>query len=111
MTDQAVAANSSIGISQRPITSEPQSIIFNLGMSTGFTTVDIDALTFPAYLRVDYIRIYQPKGQGMTTSCSPDDWPTAEYIENHIEAYSNPNLTTWEEYGAEFPTNKLTGTC
>lgn len=111
MTDQAVAANASIGISQRPITSEPQSIIFNLGMSTGFTTVNEDELEFPAFFRIDYVRVYQPKGTKMTTSCSPDDYPTYDYIQNHIEAYSNPNLTTWEEYGGVFPDNRLTTTC
>jgi len=73
--------------------------------------VNEDELTFPAYLRVDYVRVYQPAGSKMTTSCSPDDWPTYEYIQNNIDAYSNPNLTTWKEYGGTFPDNRLTAEC
>ncbi len=31
----------------------------NLGMSTNFGEVDLDHLTFPAVMLVDYIRVYQ----------------------------------------------------
>lgn len=47
-----MAANTEAEISQRPVTGEPLYVIFNLGMSTSFTTVDIDDLVFPATMRI-----------------------------------------------------------
>ena len=35
--------------------------------------------------------------------CDPADHPTAQYIADHANAYSNPNLTTWAQAGYEFP--------
>lgn len=28
-------------------------------------------------------------------SCDPPNYPTAKYIQNHLAAYMNANLTTW----------------
>ncbi|KAJ7082214.1 beta-glucan synthesis-associated protein-domain-containing protein [Mycena belliarum] len=28
--------------------------------------------------------------------CNPPDFPTTDYINNHLEAYSNPNITLWQ---------------
>lgn len=47
---------------------------------------------------VDYVRVYQPKDQ-INVGCNPDSHPTENYIQKHIEAYSNANLTTWAQYG------------
>ena len=54
-------------------------IIANLGMSENFGTVDLANLPFPAHLRIDYIRVYQPSGQ-KNIGCDPPDFPTAAYI-------------------------------
>jgi hypothetical protein len=52
LSDRAMAANKEAEISQRPVTGEPLYVIFNLGMSTSFTTVDIADLVFPATMRI-----------------------------------------------------------
>ena len=54
-------------------------MIVNLGMSSNFGFVDIEHLTFPAYMRVDYIRVYQPEN-AINVGCDPAEFPTAEYI-------------------------------
>lgn len=100
----------------------------NLGMSTNFGPVDLDHLPFPVHMRVDYIRVYQPSGS-RNIGCDPPDFPTAQYINQcvslsrllsffdhvairYLEAYSNPNLTTWTgDYGQEWPKNSFLGQC
>lgn len=86
----------------------------NFGMSQNFAKVDLTHLTFPNTMEVDYIRVYQPK-DAKNIGCDPPDFPTAEYINtyasivvvpsmniqadrfpcSYLEAYTNPNLTTW----------------
>ena len=80
-------------------------------MSTNFGFVDLDHLTFPATMKVDYIRVYQPSN-ARNVGCSPDDFPTESYINEHIEAYTNPNLTTWrDDFKQPFPKNSFLGQC
>lgn len=80
-------------------------------MSTNFGLVDLDHLPFPAHMRVDYIRVYQPS-HARNIGCDPEDFPTAKYIDTFIEAYTNPNLTTWRgDYGQPFPKNRFLGEC
>jgi hypothetical protein len=58
-------------------------------------------MLMPGVMKVDYVRVYQ-RTAGLSPdglSCSPPDYPTAEYIANHAEAYANPNLTTWSKQG------------
>lgn len=55
-------------------------------------------MTFPNYLLIDYIRVYQKQPEG-TMGCDPDDHPTADYISQHSEVYNNPNLTLWSDAG------------
>ena len=43
-------------------------------------------------MHVDYIRVYQPKN-AINIGCDPVGFPTSNYINNYIEAYTNPNLT------------------
>ena len=43
-------------------------------------------------MHVDYIRVYQPKGS-VNIGCDPEGYPTSNYINQYIEAYTNPNLT------------------
>lgn len=63
-------------------------------MSENFGVVDLAHLQFPMSMKVDYIRVYQPKGEE-NIGCEPSGFPTQAYINQYIEAYSNPNLTTW----------------
>jgi beta-glucan synthesis-associated protein KRE6 len=55
-------------------------ILANLGMSTNFGPVDLDHLTFPATLKVDWIRVYQ-REDSINVGCNPPDFPTTDYIE------------------------------
>ncbi|KAF9049741.1 beta-glucan synthesis-associated [Panaeolus papilionaceus] len=105
--------DSAVGISARPVPQEPMYLIANLGISTGFGPVDVAGLApqFPVHMRIDYIRVYQPKGS-INVGCSPDDFPTAAYIEKHIDAYSNPNFTTWvDDYRHPWPKSSFLGQC
>lgn len=89
--EEAMGANATYDIGARPITGEPQSIVLNLGMSDSFTTIS-DTLEFPGIMRIDYVRVYQPTGGAMTTSCSPPLFPTEDYINDHMEAYTDGEL-------------------
>jgi hypothetical protein len=92
-----VGANAAVEISARPVPQEPmvctpnhssysgmftntQYMIINLGMSENFGTVDLEHLTFPNHLRVDYVRVYQPMYK-VNIGCSPTDFPTESYID------------------------------
>jgi hypothetical protein len=90
--------------------------------------VDFDRLTFPAHMRIDYIRVYQP-ADAINIGCDPKDFPTEAYIDQwvgyflgyssskyvrslrYIEAYTNPNLTTWSGYQQPWPNNSFLGQC
>ncbi|KAI0916388.1 hypothetical protein AcW1_009816 [Taiwanofungus camphoratus] len=85
-------------VSQRLISEEPMSISFNLAISTAWQDIDLSTLTFPAEMRVDYVRVYQRSGQ-KNVGCNPPDYPTADYINAHMEPYTNPNLTSWSQPG------------
>jgi len=107
----AVGPDNAVEISQRPIPQEPMYIIANLGMSTSFGGLDPSLLTFPSTMSIDYIRVYQPTGS-KNIGCDPPDFPTQAYINQYIEAYTNPNLTTWkDDYGQPFPKNSWLGQC
>lgn len=103
--------DSSVEISERPVPTEPMYIIANLGMSTNFGPVDIEHLGFPVHMTIDYIRVYQPT-DSINIGCDPPDFPTQAYINEYIEAYMNPNLTTWvDDYQKPFPKSSLLGEC
>ncbi|KAG9047513.1 hypothetical protein FS837_002098 [Tulasnella sp. UAMH 9824] len=99
-----------VQIGQRIIPDEPLYLIINLGMSENFGDVDLEHLIFPTHMEVDWIRVYQPKDQ-INVGCDPDGFPTSPYIDMYPEAYTNPNLTTWKQYGQTFPKNKLVDGC
>ncbi|KAF9219112.1 beta-glucan synthesis-associated [Gyrodon lividus] len=82
------------GVSQRLISLEPMSIVFNLGISPNWQTIDLTTMIFPAEMRVDYVRVYQRKGE-TNVGCDPPDFPTEDYINRHMDSYQNPNLTSW----------------
>ncbi|KAG9006630.1 hypothetical protein FRB94_000556 [Tulasnella sp. JGI-2019a] len=126
---EAMKADPVSGASQRPVSEEPMcvsgsfksivhylmlfllgSVIANLALSPSFGFIDFAHLQFPARMHIDYVRVYQPKDK-INIGCNPSAFPTESYIENHIEAYTNANLTTWKQYGATFPKNRLLTTC
>ncbi len=43
-------------------------------------------------MHVDYIRVYQQK-DSINYGCDPVGFPTSNYINQYIEAYTNPNIT------------------
>ncbi|KAF8973276.1 glycoside hydrolase family 16 protein, partial [Flammula alnicola] len=101
----------SVQISARPVSGEPLYLIANLGMSRNFGHVDLRHLPFPAHMKIDYIRVYQPK-TAINVGCNPNDFPTEAYINQYIEAYTNPNLTTWvDDYQQAWPKNSFLGQC
>ncbi|KAF8737934.1 hypothetical protein AX14_012116 [Amanita brunnescens Koide BX004] len=106
-----IGNNEIVQISARPVSQEPMYLIINLGMSKNFGPVDFAHLTFPNHLRIDYVRVYQ-KPNAINIGCDPKSFPTADYINRHIEAYTNPNLTTWRnDYGQPFPQNSFIEPC
>lgn len=60
-----------------------QYLLMNLGMSTNFGPVDLINLPFPAHMRVDYIRVYQPEDE-INIGCNPKDFPTEDYINQWV---------------------------
>ncbi|KAJ7705330.1 beta-glucan synthesis-associated protein [Mycena rosella] len=106
-----LAADPQTEISARPVPQEPMYILANLGMSENFGTVDLEHLTFPTTLRLDYVRVYQ-YSDSINIGCDPPEFPTAAYIETYLEAYTNPNLTTWvDDYKQTIPKNSFLGQC
>ncbi|THU76916.1 glycoside hydrolase family 16 protein [Dendrothele bispora CBS 962.96] len=105
-------ADPQVEISARPVSQEPMYLLMNLGMSRNFGPVDLAHLQFPAHMYVDWIRVYQDS-DNINIGCDPKDFPTADYINTlYIEAYTNPNLTTWvDDYGQPFPKNSFLGEC
>ncbi|CAE7227715.1 unnamed protein product [Rhizoctonia solani] len=106
-----MGADPRVEIGPRPVPMEPMYMIVNLGISPNFGAIDFDNLKWPTSMLVDWIRVYQPKG-AQNIGCSPPDYPTADYINTYIEAYTNANLTTWvDDYGQVFPKNRLVDNC
>jgi beta-glucanase (GH16 family) len=56
-----------------------QYLIADLGLSNNFGDVDLQHLTFPSRMRVDYIRVYQLEDT-INIGCDPPQFPTAIYI-------------------------------
>lgn len=90
MDGKAIGQNGNIAA--RQVSEEPMSIVLNLGMSKSWSEIQMDNLTFPTVMHIDYVRLYQKPGQESVT-CDPPGYPTTEYIVNHPKAYRNPNLT------------------
>ncbi|CAE6521538.1 unnamed protein product [Rhizoctonia solani] len=112
-----------VKIGQRPVPQEPMYMIINLGISPQFGGIDFEHLTLPATMLVDWhltlpatmlvdwVRVYQPKNNH-NIGCDPPDFPTRDYINTYIEAYTNPNLTTWvDDYKQVVPKNRLVDQC
>jgi hypothetical protein len=43
-------------------------------------------------MHIDYIRVYQPQN-AINYGCDPEGFPTSNYINQYIDAYTNPNYT------------------
>ncbi|KAH9875112.1 hypothetical protein J1614_004601 [Plenodomus biglobosus] len=107
---ESTRPNGNIGA--RVIPEEPMTIIANFGMSNSFAAIDLDEIAkdLPAYMRIDYIRVYQPEDNQIVT-CDPEGYPTTDYIEKHPEPYSNPNFTEWKSTKYEWPKNSFMHDC
>ncbi|RDW90445.1 SKN1/KRE6 family beta-glucan synthesis-associated protein [Aspergillus mulundensis] len=89
---RAIGPNGNVG--QRVIPLEPLAVVMNLGMAWNFAPIDDDIKKqIPAYMRFDYIRIYQDPDE-VSVTCDPPGWETTGYIEEHPRAYTNYNKTT-----------------
>ncbi|KAG7100302.1 hypothetical protein E1B28_002077 [Marasmius oreades] len=95
--------NGGSGVGQRLVPEEPMSIVLNLGISNNWAPPQFETLTFPAEMLFDYVRVYQREGK-TNVGCSPKDFPTADYINRHMDQYTNINKTVWEY---EKPRNRL----
>jgi len=71
------------GVGQRLVAEEPMAIILNLGMSANWQDIDRSTMEFPAEMLIEYVRVYQRKGQ-TNIGCDPPNYPTANYIQNHL---------------------------
>ncbi|EJD38907.1 beta-glucan synthesis-associated [Auricularia subglabra TFB-10046 SS5] len=114
MKGTAVGPDPLTEIGQRLVPMEPMSIILNLGASQTFQTFD-DATLYammPAELLIDYVRVYQrADAPDSAVGCDPPDYPTLDYINAHLNAYTNPQLTTWARAGYSFPRNSGLQAC
>ncbi|KAK6465709.1 glucan synthase subunit [Scheffersomyces coipomensis] len=108
LTVHATALHPNGNINWRRISKEPMSIIMNLGISNNWAYINWPSINFPVTMSIDYVRVYQPANE-TNVGCDPADYPTAEYIAQHLNIYENVNLTSFEDGGYTFPTNKLTG--
>lgn len=97
-----------VQVGQRLISEEPMYVILNLAISPSFQSLQFDRLEFPGTFLIDYVRVWQKKGQTDVT-CDPESHPTADYINKYMEYYTNPNITTWPE--SEWPKNALIDNC
>lgn len=102
----ALGPDPQVEISARPVPQEPMYIIANLGISHNFARIQFDRLIYPATMTIDWIRVYQPKN-ALNVGCDPKEFPTAQYIDTYKEVYTNPNITTWEDFGQPWPKNRL----
>lgn len=62
--------------------------MLNLGISTNWQKILLETMEFPAQMLVDYVRVYQRKGH-TNVGCDPKDYPTADYINSHMDAYTS----------------------
>ncbi|EGF99707.1 family 16 glycoside hydrolase, partial [Melampsora larici-populina 98AG31] len=110
LNNTGIGANSASMIGERLVSNEPMYMILNLGISDTFVPVNKARLNFPAKMLIDYVRVYQPKGR-KNVGCSPKDYPTEDYINRHLNAYLNVNITTWAQANQTFPKNSMMDGC
>lgn len=98
-TMQAPATRPNGNVGTRIIPEEPMTIIINSGMSNSFAAINFEEIAklLPAYMTIDYVRIYidADKSTDDFMTCDPPGYPTTNYIKEHPSAYMNPNHTDW----------------
>ncbi|TFK59694.1 SKN1-domain-containing protein, partial [Pluteus cervinus] len=62
--------------------------------SQNWQDINLMSMIFPAEFLIDYVRVYQRK-DSVNYGCDPKDFPTLDYINAHLPAYQNINLTSW----------------
>ncbi|ETI44505.1 hypothetical protein F443_10802 [Phytophthora nicotianae P1569] len=98
---------------------EPLYVIFNVALSSSWgttppnpgqecrgdgkdPTTNVICDSFPMYMKIDYIRLYQDLGDDlepdnyMQVGCDPASHPTKEWIDAHIDEYEDDD-NKWEE--------------
>ncbi|TNY23923.1 beta-glucan synthesis-associated protein-domain-containing protein [Rhodotorula diobovata] len=105
MRASAIGPDDAAQIGQRLVSEEPMSIVLNLAISYAFQEPQWGKLQFPGSLLIDYVRVYQ-KGDAKI-GCDPKSHPTAKYIEDHMDMYTNPNISTFAESRYRKPRNRL----
>ncbi|KAF9920898.1 hypothetical protein FBU30_009133 [Linnemannia zychae] len=87
------------------IPQEPMSIVLSLGLLQDPLLLDPE-LQFPAVMKVDYVRLYQPRSETLhpqdpssRLTCNPVHHPTATYIRDHLRAYTDAGMSTWAQAG------------
>ncbi|MCJ1476534.1 hypothetical protein MMC13_005200 [Lambiella insularis] len=110
MDARSIRPNGNVG--QRVIPKEPMAMIMNFGMSNSFSALNLTGIAplLPATMRFDYVRIYQDSGS-VSVTCNPTGYETTGYIEEHPDAYNNPNLTQWSHTTGTWPKNALVDGC
>lgn len=93
-------------IGWRYLPKEPLSIIMNLGISNSWAYIDWPLIHFPVTMRIDHVRVYQKKEN---LGCDPPNFPTYDYIQQHLNIYENNNITSFAKGGYTVPKNKLLG--
>jgi hypothetical protein len=111
VTPKAIPPRPELDVGQRIIPVEPMAIVMNLAVASGFQYVNFGpgGITFPAYMAIDYVRVYQKDGQKELLSCDPPDYPTSNFINTHLNVYENQNLTMFPRDQYTWPKNKLQG--
>ncbi|KDQ15829.1 glycoside hydrolase family 16 protein [Botryobasidium botryosum FD-172 SS1] len=103
----AVGADPASGVGQRLISEEPMVRFLQFFVPPWHTeTFQTDATSLPAQLLIDYVRVYQRTGS-TNLGCSTSSYPTADYIEKHSNAYTDPTYTSWSSAGYAFPKSSL----
>eukprot|EP00644_Phytophthora_capsici_P003432 jgi/Phyca11/116507/e_gw1.31.92.1 len=121
---------------------EPMYVIFNVALSSSWgssppnagsgdcygdgsdATSNAICDSFPMYLKIDYIRLYQDTSEGtdMAVGCDPSSHPTKQWIEDNIDDYmdtDNPYTAvsgmafckTDDDCSIDSTTSVSTGTC
>ncbi|GMF36048.1 unnamed protein product [Phytophthora fragariaefolia] len=98
---------------------EPMYLIFNVALSSSWGTTPPNAGrecrgdgndpvanaicdSFPMYMKIDYIRLYQDKGDDleadnyMHVGCDPETHPTKKWIDAHVDEYVDDD-NPWKE--------------
>lgn len=109
MKASAMGPNSGTEIGQRLVSEEPMAIIMNLAISTKAQEPLYQYLTFPATFKIDYVRVYQQKGK-YNVGCNPKEFPTSDYIDNHLDLYMDNNMTVFTESNYTVPRNSMGAT-